>query len=49
MELLWIDFMLVVRQDFDIILVFATSDHVDPPSAADSGVVDVGASDSSFR
>ena len=25
-----IDFLLAVRQDFDIILVFATSDHVDP-------------------
>ena len=25
-----IDFLLAVRQDFDIILVFATSDHADP-------------------
>ena len=25
-----IDFLLAIHQDFDIILVFATSDHVDP-------------------
>jgi len=25
-----IDFLLAVRQDFDTILVFATSDHADP-------------------
>ena len=33
-----IDFLLAVRQDFDTILVFATSDHADPSPIPDLAV-----------